>query len=502
MTNNRTPKEQWWIDPWRLPADRKESCSILIVGVGAGGAFAAWTLAKGGREVVVVDRGYHINQSNMPRDLGEAVANLYSESGFRASLGTPPCPIAGGMGLGGSTLINSAICFATPESSLEHWNQLTKGCFKNYDAFYKTQKEIEAVMHVSRTPDYLLSGNDRAHRDAAVNLGWKEGNIRRNTPKCGGCGRCNAVCSIGGKNSVDQEILPKVAKLGGRIYTGSRVKHIKNTTDKNVVSIDIISPDGSPSGSMEITCDTLILCAGSIATPEVLLQSEVAPNNKAIGVGLHIHPVINTWAMLEQPIYQRGSTQGHYIDEFAEENILLEANPIIAGAFFQAFPLIGMDMKTFFERGAHMASSGGLLRDTSEGIVSLPQKGASQISYELNERDTKKLLRALEIGAELWLEGVQAEGVSLSIFGSPICKNMDEVRYYTNFQNTKAERLIPYSSHPQASCRIGRALDNRGRLRGTTNIYVMDASALPSNVGRNPQISVMTVATILAQRML
>ena len=54
-------------------------------------------------------------------------------------------------------------------------------------------------MHVSRTPDYLLSGNDRAHRDAAVNLGWKEGNIRRNTPKCGGCGRCNAVCSIGGK---------------------------------------------------------------------------------------------------------------------------------------------------------------------------------------------------------------------------------------------------------------------------------------------------------------
>ena len=66
-------------------------------------------MAKGGREVVVVDRGYHINQSNMPRDLGEAVANLYSESGFRASLGTPPCPIAGGMGLGGSTLINSAI---------------------------------------------------------------------------------------------------------------------------------------------------------------------------------------------------------------------------------------------------------------------------------------------------------------------------------------------------------------------------------------------------------
>ena len=97
----------------------------------------------------------------MPKNLGEAVANLYSESGFRASLGTPPCPIAGGMGLGGSTLINSAICFATPKKTLEHWNQLSRGCFKNNHEFYEVQKEIETVMHVSRTPDYLLSGNDR-----------------------------------------------------------------------------------------------------------------------------------------------------------------------------------------------------------------------------------------------------------------------------------------------------------------------------------------------------
>ena len=496
------PQKKWWNDPWDMPADRKESCSILIIGAGAGGAFAAHVLTEAGRDVVVVDRGYHIQQSNMPKHLGQAVANIYAEAGFRASLGTPPCPIAGGMGLGGSTLVNSAICFSTPQNTLEHWNQLSNGCFTNDAEFYRVQKDIEEKMHVQRTPDYLLSGNDRAHRDAAVKLGWKEGNIRRNTPKCGGCGRCNAVCSIGGKNSVDQEILPEVAQKGGRIYTGSRVRHIVNNSTKNIVHVDVVSPDGQSKGSMEITCDILILCAGAIATPEILLQSEIAPSNTSIGVGLHIHPVINTWAMLPLPIYQRGATQGHYIDEFAEQNILLEANPIIAGAFFQAFPLMGMEMKEFFERGANMASSGALIRDTSEGIVSVPKKGTSQISYELNETDTRKLLRGLEIGAELWFEGIRAEGVALSIFGSPLCKNMDEVRYHTDYNRTKAERLIPYSSHPQSSCRIGRALDNRGRLRGTKNIYVMDASALPSNVGRNPQISVMTVASILAKRML
>ena len=64
-----------------------------------------------------------------------------------------------------------------------------------------------------------------------------------------------------------------------------------------------------------------------------------------------------------------------------------------------------------------------------------------------------------------------------------------------------AERIIGYSSHPQASCRVGRALDETGKLHGTDGIYVMDASALPSNVGRNPEISVMTATRILAERL-
>ena len=164
----------------------------------------------------------------------------------------------------------------------------------------------------------------------------------------------------------------------------------KNTTDKNVVSIDIISPDGTPSGSMEIIVIFLILCAGSIATPELLLQSEIAPNNKAIGVGLHIHPVINTWAMLEQPIYQRGSTQGHYIDEFAEENILLEANPIIA----EPFSLIGMDMKTFLKEDLIWHLQEVFFVIHQKGLYPCPKKVLHK--YPMNSmKETQKTVTSL-----------------------------------------------------------------------------------------------------------
>jgi choline dehydrogenase-like flavoprotein len=77
---------------------------------------------------------------------------------------------------------------------------------------------------------------------------------------------------------------------------------------------------------------------------------------------------------------------------------------------------------------------------------------------------------------------------------------MDDVRRVLH-ADLPAARLSLYASHPQASCAIGRACDADGALLGSSGLYVADASALPSNVGRNPQISVMTVARRTASRL-
>ena len=114
--------------------------------------------------------------------------------------------------------------------------------------------------------------------------------------------------------------------------------------------------------------------------------------------------------------------------------------------------------------------------------------------------DRTRLIKGLHAGAEIWLDGADAEMVAFNVFGSQICKNMDEVRSFLH-EDFPASRLSPYCSHPQASCRIGKACSPTGRLKSTDNIYVMDASVLPSNVGRNPQISVMTVVRILASQL-
>ena len=468
---------------------------IVIIGSGAGGAMAAMTLAEAGFDIVVLEQGFHYSWKNAPKTLGETIGTMYEENGFRTTKGEPPIPVAGGKGLGGSTLINSAICFHTPKDTLQRWNELSNGAFSDEDAFYKMQDDIWNFMQVRETPDPLLSGNDLAHKKATKKLGWVEGNIHRNTPGCGGCGRCNAICSISGKNSIDRAALPRAAQAGARIYTGTIVQQIT----ENTVQGYIVDRDHTRIGEFTLHAQTIIVAAGSIGTPSLLHASGFDAKNDQIGMGLHIHPVINTWAIVPKPIYKPGSTQGHYSDQFVTERVLLEANPVLAGAFYQAFPAYGLSGKDLMRKGAHMASTGALIRDITEGSVGRSSNGAANISYSLGEADRKALILGIHKGAQLWLEGADAEQIALPIFGSSPCRNMDEV-YRAAPADLPLERIIGYSSHPQASCRIGRALDHNGKLLGSSNIYVMDASALPSNVGRNPQISIFTAIRIVSER--
>jgi choline dehydrogenase-like flavoprotein len=490
--------ENWWAEP-------KEtfslSCEIVIVGSGPGGSFAALTLAEAGFDVILLEKGSSYTGKTVPRNMRIAVQDIYAESAFRTADGFPPTPVAGAQGLGGGTLVNSAICFKTPRRSLDLWNELSENRFSNHKAYYDLQNEIFKIMKVAKTPDSLLSGNDRIHRIGARALGWEEGSIWRNTPACTGCSRCNAVCPSGGKYSMDKGILPRAVEAGARVFTGCQVDGIiedkvKDGADNSVIGT-LFDTKKQKIGTFEVKAKKIIIAAGSIATPELLLQSGFDANNSQIGKGLHLHPVISTWGIMPEPVYQRGATQGHYCDQFSDDWVLLEANPIIGGAFFQSFPIYGKEAIEVMKRASHFVSTGALVKDTTEGEVRLPKDGTSKISYQLNEVDRRRLVKGLRVSAQLYLEGAGAESIVPSVFGGQWCRNMSDVDKFIP-ENLEAERLVPYSSHAQASCRMGRACDQQGKLLGAKNIYVMDSSVLPSNVGRNPQISIMTVARLLA----
>jgi len=476
----------WYLQP---PGDFEDKAKVVIVGSGAGGAMAACTLAEAGIEVIVVEEGLAYSREKL--GLCDAIMDLYAEAGHRISTGTPSLPVAGGKALGGSTIVNSGLCFRTPRTTLDEWNDLSDGAFADVDAYYATQDAVEEVMRVVDTPDGLLSGNDKAHRDAARKLGWAEGNIRRNTPTCSGCGQCNNGCPVGGKYSVDRELLPRAVKAGARVYIGCRVEAM----ERGQIYGKLV--DG---GKFSISGDVIVLSAGSIGTPRLLLDSGLVQHKHNVGAGLRLQPVISTIAYLPgRRIWTPGATQGHFIDEFVDEGILYETNPTIPGGF-SALPGHGSDWCGVLSNAGSCAATGGLIRDQTDGRVLRSRGSGANIHYDMIDADRVRLLASLRHAARLWFDGAGAEWVFLGLHGAPLCRSVAEVDEIAS-PDTPASRIITYSSHPQSSCGIGRATDSTGQLLEVDDVYCIDASALPSNVGRNPQISVMTVSRILAERL-
>lgn len=487
----------WWTEP---TGTLQERAQVVVVGSGAAGSFVALTLAEAGLDVILLEEGF--SPTRRPATMREAMQRVYAEGSFRTTMASAPMmPVVGGRGLGGSTLVNSALCFRTPPATLDEWNELSAavspgGVFADTGAYFAVQDQVETLMRVGPTPDARLSGNDKVQKQAARKLGWSEFNARRNTPGCSGCGRCHLVCPHGGKNSVDREVLPRAVAAGARVFAGCRVEGLK----EGLVSGSLVDELGRTTGSFTVRAEHIVLSAGAISTPRILHDAGLVDPDGEVGRGLCVQPVHSILAMLpDTQVFAPGATQGHVVDEFVDDKMIFETNPTLP-AMVVNLPLVGRELTEVLANGHRIANTGGLIRDESRGRVRGSFNGVARISYDLGEADMKRVCRVLQRGARLWFEGADAAWVGLVLHGGRLARSMAEVEAMTP-QDLSPHKLISYASHPQASCSVGRATDGAGQLLDLPGISCIDASSLPNNVGRNPQISVMTVARILSLRL-
>lgn len=472
--------------------EQRWSTRVVLVGSGAGGALAALTLAEAGLDVIVLEEGHH--HTRFPAQLGVASQRLYQEGGTRQFEGSSPAPVASASALGGTTVVNSAICFRTPEAVFDEWSERTGGALGSAASWYALQDEVEALFGVARTPDALLSGCDLAHQQAARRLGWAEDNLRRNAPGCGGCGRCNQGCPIGGKASADRVALPRASAAGARLLTGCRVTAVAPGRVEGVLR----DRDGSQVGRFEVEAERVVLCAGTVWTPSLLLASGLSGNG-TVGQGLCAHPTAGAYGMLSAPVRRQGAAQGHGVTEFVDQGILLESNPMFAAGIFAALPLYGRRTEEVMRRADQLVCTGGLVRDGGAGRVLAPNGVSARVVWSMEEADRRRLIELMRRGCQAWLEGADAEWVVPTRHGARMCRDMGEVLAELP-DDLPPELISTYSSHPQASCGIGRTCAPDGQVIGHPGVHCADASLLPSAVGRNPQISVMTMATLVARR--
>jgi choline dehydrogenase-like flavoprotein len=477
-----------------IAGERTVAVDACVVGSGAGGAVAARELAEGGMRVAMLEEGEWWDTDDFNARPREMVPRLYRDGGQVATVGTPPIILPLGRGVGGTTMVNSGTCFRTPAAVLERWrrelglDELTEA---ELDPFFR---RVERELNVTQVPPDLAGRNAEVVRRGVERLGWSGDYIYRNVRGCVGSGVCAFGCPTAAKQHVGITYVPRAWAAGATTYTGARAHAIELRGDR----ARAVVASTTAGGWLRVECEHVVVACGAVHTPLLLRRSGVrAPR---LGRNLAIHPATAVRALFDEEIDMwRGVPQSYYVDEFAEQGIMLEGAAGPPDQIALSLPGHGTPLRELMLRYRSMSQFGVMVADSSRGEVR-SLLGRPLIRYDLNQRDADLFKRGLERVAEIyWAAG--AREVVLPVPALPRLRAGDSGPLRE--ASIRPEDLELMAFHPLGTAAAGRdprrsVVDAKGRVHGLEGIHVADASALPSSPGVNPQITIMALSTRLA----
>jgi len=248
----------------------------------------------------------------------------------------------------------------------------------------------------------------------------------------------------------------------------------------------------------------VVVACGAIHTPLLLARNGLGGGSGQLGENLAIHPCSAVRALFEEEIdMARGVPQSYYVDEFADERIMFEGAAGPPDYLASTLPFNRERHRELMLDFKHLAQFGVMVSDSSRGRVR-ERLGRTTIEYDLVPEDAEAFRRGVELLADLYWEA-GAKRVFLPVSG---VKEMHgrESRPLKG-RTLRARDLTLMAFHPLGTARADArpdhgVVDEGLRVHGTDNVYVADASAIPSSLGVNPQITIATLATRLAFQLL
>ena len=466
---------------------------VVVIGSGAGGGVAASILAAAGKRVVVLERAAMVTEEGFGGPELDGLGALFLDRGLAATTDRW-ISIRAGSAVGGGTVVNWSSSLRAPDVVREEWREA--GIADDLDEHYAA---IEA--EISVTSEESDHNGPNAKLAAGLDaLGLPHAVIPRGVRGCTDCGPCAVGCRIGAKQSALRTTLAAACANGAEILDRSEVRRVLLEDGRAAGVVARV-----PGGEITVRAPLVALAGGSVLSPAVLLRSEIA--TATAGRGLHIHPVAAVAGVYDESLSPwSGVPQSVMSDAFGEIDgrwgFRMEAAPTHPGLIATGFPWWNSrDHRETMTRCDGIAAFLSLVRDRSEGRISLARDGGVSIQYAPGKADQALLRRASLEMAKVH----RAAGAKRLI---PLVTPPHDWRDGEPFEpwleslaarSISANRILLFTAHQMSSCRIG--MDPRrsvagpdGQVHGVPGLYVTDASALPTATGVNPVLSLMALA--------
>ncbi|MBA3748829.1 MAG: GMC family oxidoreductase, partial [Solirubrobacterales bacterium] len=560
-----------------------EHFDAVVVGSGFGGSVTAYRLAEAGHSVCLLERGKPFGPNSFPR----------SPLGMKTQFWDPSAGLHGmfnmwsfdnidaicASGLGGGSLIYANVLLRKDEKwfvqeepghgswpgGYEYWPVNREDLDPHYE-------RVERMMNVQKYPldqaPYDKTRKTLAFRDAArkLDLDWKLVNlavtfandgdpalvgepIREARPNIHGrtrltcklTGECDLGCNHGSKNSLDYTYITAAWHAGADIRTRHEVRSFE-PREGGGYSVSYVIHDeaseGAPTDTKSldrhtITCDRLILSAGTLGTTYLLLKNRAAFPGLSSALGSRFsgngdlltfarhcmkhgadgarvpdvldaaHAPVITSAIRVPDEVDGGEGRGFYLEdagqpEFVSWMLQLLDAPQSALAQVKNLPKLVGNFLSHKDTdvgdevcgliGDCAESSGflpllGMGRDIPEGIMSLEHDGLA-IDWRKNGASKEYFERVRDVSKAV---AEQLGGVFLD---NPIWL---------------LSRVV--TVHALGGAPMGRnddegVVDAYGRVYNHPGLHIADGSVMPGPVGPNPSLTIAGLADRFADAIL
>ena len=464
-------------------------------------------VSEKGLNVVVLEEGSHFTHRNYNQDPAKMMAMMYRDSATTVAFGVPPVSLTLGKCIGGTTTINSATCFRTPEKVVIDWADHHDCKGLNYRDLQPFLEKVEGEINVTELPDDILGNVFKVVKRGASKLGLKAKPLHHNVKNCQGAGACQWGCVKNAKQSTDISYLPKAVGFGAQIYANCKAtKLVVESGRVRAVKGYVINPEtGKKNFSVTVRANIVCLAMGSLITPAFLLRQRLANFSGMVGRGLTIHPCGRVVAEMDEVVNgHHGVSQGGQIDAFEDEGIMLEGIFIPPGILSMALPGVGEDIKHLAKNYSKLAAFGVQVKDSTRGRVFPSVVGGSPYTawYSINRTDIEKIRKGIGHICEIFLSA-GAKRVFTGCYKMPVVKSRKDL---TRFRNMKIKpwyfELVAF--HPLGTCRMGNnpltsVVDLNLEAHDIKGLFIPDGSPVPTALGVNPQITIMALATKTAE---
>jgi choline dehydrogenase-like flavoprotein len=468
-----------------------------IIGSGAGGSAIALQLLKQGKSVEIFEEGNFYNSDFFKKKKTDLLFDVWRNNGFIPITGSPNIVYSEGVAVGGTSVINGGIITRTANNIIDSWRAhhgLDIFNIKNITRNYESNERMLNVSLANNQGNY----SSRLLEIGAKKLGLSTKQAPRAVINCVNSNHCALGCPSGAKQSLDKTFLKEIVSLGGKIYSNKKLEKIFFRRN-SVNEIQVFNKEDKSFFNKSIK--NLILCAGPIQTPKILLKNKIIPRAHP----LQFHANLKILALYPYEVNSYNSTIfTKHINEFEDYGVLMMSSNYIEPFLAAGLNNYKMQSIEYFMKNSFRGAIFNVQIKLDDSYANLINNNFLRIffmKWKLSQKDFFKIIKYLKKLSEVIFMG-GAQEIYLPINKAQPCLRLDES--FKQLSISKKNDLEINSVHGMSTCSISKKIINNfispeGRINNVSNLFVADASILPTNTGQHPQNIIMAATTELGR---